>query len=186
MSNTNPETGIRYGTVYCNSLNQDLVQELWFGSQAKDLSYEAAYEEAKAEAEAKYLDLVDQAGIAAAETGADREIGFDSEKWVNDWLADNGGHPYDMQEFVGFEMQCFFDNCHMDEPTIEGTYEGVEYHISWLGGAPLLWVFKSDVIVKANLCSPCVPNAGNLDSLDPEGGEVCYGIPSDWYYKETA
>jgi len=42
----------------------------------------------------------------------------------------------------------------------------------------ILFVFKSEVIVKAKFCSPCVPGAGDLDNLDPEGIET-YGLPED-------
>lgn len=33
----------------------------------------------------------------------------------------------------------------------------------------------------ADLCSPCVPNAGSLDSVNPNGYE-CYDVPADWRY----
>ena len=60
--------------------------------------------------------------------------------------------------------------------------EGNEFMVSYLGSAPLIWCLKTDKIVKARLCSPCVPNAGNLSELDDEYGEKCYGVPDK--YKE--
>lgn len=68
-----------------------------------------------------------------------------------------------------------------DEPEYEGEYGGVKYQIFYLGGAPHLMVLHSPHIVKARLCSPCIPNAGDLDSLDDSGCDT-YGVPADWYY----
>jgi len=61
--------------------------------------------------------------------------------------------------------------------------DDASYLIQYLGGAPLIWVTKSPRIVYVkSLCSPCVPNAGDLDSgltTEDEGYE-CYGIPEEW------
>jgi hypothetical protein len=59
-------------------------------------------------------------------------------------------------------------------------YEGVTVSVTTLGGAPLVFIMESPVIVKARPCSPCVPNAGDLDNLDPDYGIECYGLPEDW------
>lgn len=67
----------------------------------------------------------------------------------------------------------------IDEPTIEGEAEGVKYMISWLGGAPLLWVFSSPFTGSYAQCSPCVPGAGDLGTPD-EYGVVCYDVPPGW------
>jgi len=42
--NANPETGIHYGVVFANSLDQELVFELLFGAQAVDHSFSTALE----------------------------------------------------------------------------------------------------------------------------------------------
>lgn len=54
------------------------------------------------------------------------------------------------------------------------------YELNYLGGAALIWVIKSPETAFANLCSPCCPGAGNLDSLDPDGYE-CYAIPAEYH-----
>ena len=42
-----------------------------------------------------------------------------------------------------------------------------------------IWmIFFSTNIVRARLCSPCFPNAGDVGSIDPDGFE-CYGWPED-------
>ena len=149
--NTNSKTGIRFGVIAVNDLNSDVVEDLWYGYGAVDLSYQAAMEE------------------------LDAEIG-----WEADRLIETGElQAEDRDWYVDRETDKRRDDIQIDEPTIEGTYEGVQYQISWLGGAPLLWVLESPVISKAQPCSPCVPNGGDLDNLCEDGVE-CYGVPDDW------
>ena len=59
----------------------------------------------------------------------------------------------------------------------EGEHEGVMYRTTWLGGAPMLCVFKSPYVTKCSVCSPCVPGAGDLDS---PGDYEAYGVPVTW------
>ena len=68
-----------------------------------------------------------------------------------------------------------------DEPVHSFDLQSVKGQTTWLGGALLVYVFHSPWLTKANLCSPCVPNCGNLDSLNPDGYE-CYDVPPDWRY----
>lgn len=151
MTNINPETGIRYGCVYLNSLDPDTAAWLW--DDAENLSEAEAYAELKSEIEAQVMEECPDLD--------ESEIEIEVEKLLD----------------------CAAQDIEIDEPTLAGTCEGVRYEISWLGGAPLLWVLESPVISKARLCSPCCPNAGDLNSLDDDGYE-CYGIPADWYAKD--
>lgn len=66
-----------------------------------------------------------------------------------------------------------------EEEIIEGVYEGVSYISSWLGGA--LHFFITDSIITGNYeeCSPCVPNAGNLNQPSTSG-VVTYDVPASW------
>lgn len=159
MSNVNPDTGVRYGVIALNNLDSELGQELMFGAKAKDLTYLSAYAEAEAKAQ-------QEADEAASEQG----------------ISDDELESF-CEDRVEAAMEQFTDTWQCDEPTIEGTHDDVKYQVSWLGGAPLLWVLHSPHIVHANrLCSPCVPNAADLDSgLATDGtGFECYGIPDDW------
>lgn len=151
IANTNTQTGIRFGVIACQNLDQDIVEDLWYGYGAVDLSYKAAREELEETLKREGSALVD-----------DGELDID-----------------DLSDWVDRELEARSDYIQIDEPTIEGTYQGVQYQISWLGGAPLLFVFESPVISRARLCSPCVPNAGDLDNLDDDGVE-CYGVPAEW------
>ena len=55
MTNYNPETGIPYGVIACDSLDYDVVDELWY-THGKDLSYEAAVNEFREEVRAELLE----------------------------------------------------------------------------------------------------------------------------------
>ena len=188
--------GTRYGVIACNSLDPDLVDELFYGNQAADLSHQEAYAQAKSDAELKYASLLEEASISAAESGADREVGFDLEEYEEKWF-DLKEIEYDAEMFVDRELERFSDMCQIDEPSIEGVYQGVTYLIGWLGGAPLLWVIEGPRGWAKRLCSPCVPGAADLDGgftlkdedrmNQPEHGcyYECFCVPRDWLYVEV-
>ncbi len=72
---------------------------------------------------------------------------------------------------------------YIHEPIVEGECEGVKYRTSWLGGALHFWIFESPRIGLYSECSPCCPNAGNLDSPNDDGVE-CYDVPEGWRVDE--
>ena len=72
---------------------------------------------------------------------------------------------------------------YIDEPIVEGECEGVKYCTSWLGGALHFWIFESPRIGLYSECSPCCPNAGDLDSPNDDGVE-CYDVPEGWRVDE--
>jgi hypothetical protein len=67
--NVNPETGIAYGYISAQSLDQDLVHNLMY-DYGKDLSYQSALEEAK-----------------AARRGQEAEEEFDEDKFSEEYEA---------------------------------------------------------------------------------------------------
>ena len=143
------ENGIRYGTIYLNHLNPDVADYLF--TDGDNVSEKDVYEYCAASATAE------AAKIEPEELEA---MGYsDSDDYIQDRVEELMGGYY------------------VDEPRIEGEYEGITYMIDWLGGAPLLWVIYSPYVVKCGLCSPCVPNAGDLESV---GDYEAYGVPDDW------
>jgi len=104
------------------------------------------------------------------------ERGFDDEDDRDNWFEGE------------YEVRSSY--LEIEEPTIEGEKDGVKYRISWLGGAPLLWVLEGPVGECYRLCSLCVPNAGDLDSgfkagqflhnRPPQTFYECYVVPCDW------
>lgn len=153
ITNVNLKTGIRYGIIAANSLEDWVIDEITSG---EELEWKHAIEEltseTRAEAE-KALPDGDEAEIAAL---AEELLNERSEELSNHW-----------------------DN---SEPTYQYEIDGVRGETTHLGGAMLVWVFESPVISKARLCSPCVPNCGDLDTLS-ENGQECYGVPDDWRRK---
>jgi len=151
MINTHPVTGIRYTVYSMRNLKSWIYEELFYGSQATDLSYEEAYEEE--------LSLAIKRARYEAEVNGEE---FDEADFIEDW------------ECPEFEI---------DEPNIAGTYDGVRYEISWLGGAPLLWVLESPHTGRFVLCSPCCPQSCDGDS-PIAGGFTGYAVPEEWLSKE--
>lgn len=197
MSNTHPTTGVRYGVISCNSLDQGLVQDLMYGEKAVDLDYKAAYDEAEKEAK-READAIDEAAMQALTEHLGETIATIDKATLAEmceaeaeaiWL--HKGYE-DRDDYVNQKLEQFSDCWSCDEPTIEGEYEGVKYRISWLGGAPLLWVIEGPTGYASSLCSPCVPGAADLDSgitwgqSLPAGSQpdrdcyLCYVVPRDW------
>ncbi len=103
------------------------------------------------------------------------EIGNEVNALVEEGLID--------EDDVDREMDERLCDLNIEEPIIEGACEGVLYRTSWLGGALHFWIFESHRIGKYNLCSPCAPNAGNLDCPN-ENGYECYDVPEGWRENE--
>ena len=151
MINTHPITGIRYTVYSMRNLKSWIYEELFYGSQATDLSYEEAYEEE--------LSLAIKRARYEAEVNGKE---FDEAGFTEDW-------------------EC--PELEIDEPNIAGTYDGVRYEISWLGGAPLLWVLESPHTGQFVLCTPCCPQSCDGDS-PIAGGFTGYAVPEEWLSKE--
>ena len=90
-----------------------------------------------------------------------------------DWL--NEFEPYYGEESIELDDYAEPISCSYDRDGIKAEYSPDG---SWL------FVFKSPVIVKCNFCSPCVPGAGDLDSLNPNGIEA-YGLPDDCLWSDA-
>ena len=177
-SNINPDTGIRYGVINMNSIDPDVGNDLWYGPNATDVSYQGFIEEVTAEANAEYDHLLEVA------EGQLQEGETVEECMERQGYSERG-------DYVAEYVESASDNYYCDEPHIEGTYEDVEYQITWLGGAPLLWILKGPIGFANQLCSPCVPNAADLDGgfiLEGEPGEedryMCCVCPKDWLDQE--
>lgn len=78
------------------------------------------------------------------------------------------------------------DGSEGDLPEAEGvTPEGVRYCTSHLGGALNFFILWSPIVTdRARRASPCVPNAGIIDTLD--GSVTSYDVPAEWRWTEPA
>lgn len=85
--------------------------------------------------------------------------------------------------------QCEWDNLNFEEEDFIYTDEnGNDFQLGYLGGAPIIWCIKTDKIVYCkSLCSPCIPNGGDLNSglTTESAGHACYGVP-DEYVEDNA
>lgn len=151
------EHGIRYTMYRLDQIDSDLVDTLLY-QKGKDLSYEDAVAGERARQQAAWEDECESLSAAAQEAGTDCVL--------DDFEPDLDG----------------FEPC-IDEPVIEGEHEGVHYRTTWLGGAQMLWVFKSPILGHFALCSPCVPGACDGGSPTPRADGFCgYAVPPTWLY----
>jgi hypothetical protein len=151
-ANIDLTTGIAYGYISANCLDSDLVNELMGNSL--NATAAAAFDEW----------LYNKA----------------TQLMAND-LSINGINEA-MEEASNYSHE-FWDSWEEDEPCVEGEHEGVKYASSWLGGALNFFIFESpNVTEHARIASPCVPNAGILDTLD--GDVKAYDVPDGWRYTE--
>ena len=167
--NTNPNTGIRYGIIAVNSLIPDIWDDIY--ALPSD-----TYTDALADACKRLWSEIDSAIDDLSEIPDFVGEGLDDDADIDTLLDIAGQLGIDTREFDPEYWQ-------FEEETRSGKIDGIDVALTWLGGAPMLFVFESPYIVRARLCSPCVPNAGDLDNAEPDGFE-CYGLPADWYAQD--
>lgn len=179
MTNINTNTGIRFGYIGAQDLDPDLVHELMY-SVGTDLSYQEAVNEICAGHE-RMADAIEE----RCEADLEDEGHSMEDPGYEGLLEDRVESAYDRLGFYGREdyvdtrTEREAEYLSIDEPIIEGTYQGVSYQTSWLGGALNFWIFESPVVNRFDLCSPCVPGAGNLHCPNPDGHEA-YDVPAEW------
>lgn len=175
-ANINPETGIAYGYIAANSLDSEVIDTLMYGSQAKDLTFE------QYKKDLPKLDILkgwDVEIVKNLRTGAYGWIDLGDKDFSLNFLTEEDAIEEALARYGDDLPQSLIDDYQPDEPEIEGEYEGVHYRTSWLGGALNFFIFSSPHITdKARMASPCVPNAGILDTLD--GSVTSYDVPADW------
>lgn len=165
-ANINPDTGIAYGYISANSLHPDIIQGLQ--DNGTDMYYEDAVKEAQTETA---QDLVQRA-CRLLETELSLSLDEDALFEIV--------HEHVKGAWEGSRWEEQFNDAYQpDEPIHEGEKDGVKYRTSWLGGALNVWVFESPHTGRFRECSPCVPNAANLDQPDEDGIEG-YDVPPEW------
>lgn len=157
-ANINHNTNIPFGYISASKLDSEVVDQLMFGPQARNLSWEEFLKEFLREQRAEF----ESASAGELESNPYNDNGEFDEAYAEEVAGDL---------YMG------------EEEIIEGELEGVKYATSWLGGALNFYIFESPWIAKCRPCSICVPNAGDLGS---EGDYEAYGVPEDWLYKEVA
>lgn len=187
LTNVNPTTNVRYGVISTSSLDPDVLDILWY-VVGKDLTYTSFLDNIKKEAENEADAYEDEVKVEIGETdyhmlSNDQYV----ERKVEQMWERRG---YDSREdYVEAMVEARTSEYYAEEPVIEGEYEGVKYQIDWLGGSPLLWVLEGPRGWARSLCSPCVPNAADLNSgfisdmsatSQHSSWHECYIIPWAW------
>ena len=187
--NVNPVTGIRYGVASGNNY-PDLVDHIM--QNGRDLAYEYFVSEIKSSFES-YVDQTshdnDRVFIQSEIESVLDDISLwpkldqdDLDNMVTEVLEPSG------DESLGERLYSLIEgNIQYESDSDSASYELEEneckYGLSSLGGAILIWVYESPSVVYVNsLCSPCVPNGGDIDSglTDQDNGYQCYGTPDQW------
>ena len=176
-TNTNIETGIRFGTIYGNDA-PNLMEAIF--ENGTDESYKAWREDLLKQIKS-LLDDGDQDALASFIRENSHED--DADETAATMLADQGDEPATDADADGvFDTLNLGDEYQNDEPAYSYVdSDGNTFQMSSLGGASLIWCIKTDNIVHAKrLCSPCVPNAADLQSglVDASEGYECYGVPT--------
>ena len=72
-----------------------------------------------------------------------------------------------------------YSNCFKDEQDTEHyVCDKKDFKADYNSNSNIIMIFFSNNIVKCNYCSPCYPNAGDLDSPNESGIET-YGYPKE-------
>ena len=150
-ANINQETGIHYGVISGNSLDPDLLFDLYM--KAENIQMDEALIE--------YL----------CQLLSDNEIDYSDLSEVQPLIDCCEANDLDV------DLDYFADCFEAYEPSGSFVHDGINVTFSWLGGAPIVFVMASPYTTKAALCSPCCPNAGDLDNLDHDGC-LLYTSPS--------
>lgn len=157
VTNVNPETGIRYGIISANALHGDVIDNI------QNMGRDLHYEEAKADLEKQADALEEEVRIGMAEDDPSIVGNEEIEESRIEAAYEARGYQ-DREDFIGKQLEQFQD----EEPVHEFEIDGVKGRTTWLGGALLVWVFFSPHMTRVQLCSPCVPNCGDLDNVVDE------------------
>ena len=180
-SNIHPVTGIRYGVINANSVNPYALDDIL--SQGVDETYESLCTEIKEVVEDELANLSSYGpsyNLVDAVFYRLKDVLPYSAEFESDLIElvnENGTeHSHDM-------MIDWIENKLSESYEAQDTtyiYKKDGYIILFFTGTNELMVLESPYTAKVRLCSPCAPNAGDLDSPDPHGYET-YALGPDWF-----
>jgi len=186
LPNYDEKTGIFYGVIAQNSLSGEAVDDILFGSSTRDLSYEEAEKEIKEQINNSLESLTDLYNLCVD------IVGKHSLKYS--WEKDNlrkirevlnlykDKEPKeDIEAILLDEWNNRYD---CDSP--EFLYEADGYKIIRCLDFDLM-ILKSPYYCYAPRCSPCVPCAGDLDSIreDWEYNKKTYCLDESFFDEEN-
>jgi hypothetical protein len=162
--NRDPETGIRYGIISCNSVSPESMDDIY--THGQDLDYEEHVEKVKSSLRTALSDY------------------FSDYKW-----KDKTESKLDAATREAFDAiaERLGDNYESTGDCTRMRYEQDGY-ILQIDSSGDLWVIKSPYYTHAQFCSPCAPGACHLDNPITEKSEAnkCYCLGDDWFENEKA
>ncbi len=155
-TNIDLETGIRYGIVSMNSLDEWAWQTMQGGDDLDFIEYRESVRDDMSSAIERVLE---EHGLIQRNYGADN---------FADDIVDN----------------LEFDNYESNGDCVRYELKDDLYHLQTTSDGQL-FVFKSPYYTQAQFCSPCVPGAGNLD-CPCESGPKTYCLDASWFDDDVA
>lgn len=162
IPNANEGTGLPYGVLRADldKLDGDVIAKLF------DLASVACYLEEKDDKAAHWERQIVRV-LNDLEPSCEVDNATDGVQSLAMAMAEA-----DMEDYPG-----------RDEPSAVVSYQGVKVWVFWLGGAMHVASVDGPVASAKAMCSPCVPNAADLDGGQfPEGvaNFECHGFPEGW------
>lgn len=178
-ANINTETGIRYGVI--NAYNAR-----WLAGEIYDYGENLTYQQYEEEKIKEISSILESKDISALEAFIqencftyDMDVETEAKEILEEELdAESVFDRLGLNEQFGEYNECEYGYEDSD---------GNQFLLGYLGGSTLIWCIKTNRIVYVrSLCSPCVPNAGDLDSglTDEHNGYACYGVPTQYLENE--
>jgi hypothetical protein len=159
IPNYDPAAGIHYGCISQHSLMPEAMSDIW--DKARDLSYESAVEEWKSTLSGLHNlpDHVRDGTIASAL----KDFRLDDDDLAELSVIADGDLPAAEKTDAMWDIieQEFNDHYECDQRSWLWEDEGYQLSNCLITD---IFVGKSPYFTYAPECSPCVPNAGNLDS----------------------
>lgn len=183
-TNVDLKTGYRYGAVTFNALNQELLNEVCM--KGIDLFYTIYSKELRKKkkevlAEIKSI-LTDVGGFSSKKLGElciPFEYGtfeLSEHTWGEWWLGLQGKWP--TLKDVDYLIDIYLEGLEINDDAIDGVVIVHEKtSVMYCTSLCCLLVIKSDYRADCRLCSPCLPNAADLDN---PGVFPAYAPPPDW------
>lgn len=171
IANYDADAGIHYGVIHANSCNPDAVQDIY--DNGENLSYQNATIEAKNMIGSALRPVLDDLGVLPYGLNVDRV------KLSDAYIAD-------VVESVWSDIEQDWNDRYQGDgdDAYEYTKDGYVLRTTSLG----IYVIKSPYYTWCAACSPCCPNAGDLDTprLTPDHGLKTYALGPDWFDDQFA
>ncbi len=154
--NIHPKTGIAYGVMNANNCDPEILSELMFGTDTIDITY----------LEAMVQHAVNKCQYCQPDQNQD-ETQFE---YLTRVKAEVQALDIDWQEFDDANEEHSPYLCAFNKDNTQGMY---------FVDSNILMITESPVTAMVSRCSPCYPNAGDLDNKNEDGIEA-YNIPESW------